>query len=90
MGSLRRSFACVKCTTVIDCGRLCVDTVAHDMHHDDIVVVIDGEIVDAVATSDHIKIGVNCGGEGQCLGCCRCTMLVNRRLYNGGSCERDE
>ena len=90
MGSLRRSFACVKCTTVVDCGRLRTDTVAHDMHHDDIVVVIDGEIVDPVATSDNIKIGLNCGSECQCLGCCRCTMLVNGRLCNSGSRECDE
>ena len=75
---------------MIDCGRLRVDTVAHDMHHDDIVVIIDGEIVDPVATSDNIKIGVNCGSECQCLGCCRCTMLVNGRLCNGGSRECDE
>jgi len=90
MGSLRRSFACVKCTTVVDCGRLRADTVSHDTHHDDITVVIDGEIVDPVATSNCIKIGVNSGGECQCLGCCRCTMLVDRRLCNGGGRERNE
>ena len=69
-GSLRRSFAFVKCTTVIDCSRLSADTTAHDTHHDGIIIVVgDSEVVYVVYASDCIKIGVNCGGECQCLGC---------------------